>query len=184
MLMVSQVNNNQTEVPPQVAKELDLAKEKYKNNLLTQSEFHGYLREQRPMFILVILQITNNPFKVPHVLRQMFAEFQGVVAEEIPAEVLPKRGIQHHINFVPGAVNPNKVEAIVSWSTIATLHNTRRFHGLASFYQRFVKGFNIFTTPIAECLKSGSSQWNSKTQKTFEPMKRKMTEAPIHPCIP
>lgn len=41
MLMVSQVNNNQTEVPPNVAKELDLAKEKYKNNLLTQSEFHG-----------------------------------------------------------------------------------------------------------------------------------------------
>lgn len=41
ILMVLQGNNNQTEVPPKVAKELDLAKEKYKNNLLTQSKFHG-----------------------------------------------------------------------------------------------------------------------------------------------
>jgi hypothetical protein len=45
------------------------------------------------MFILVILQVTNIPFKAPPVLRWMFAEFQGVVAEDIPIELLPNRGI-------------------------------------------------------------------------------------------
>ena len=41
-------------------------------------------------------------------LQPMLQEFQDVIPEEIPHGLPPMRGIQHCIDFVPGAVIPNK----------------------------------------------------------------------------
>ncbi|XP_065017690.1 transposon Tf2-1 polyprotein [Musa acuminata AAA Group] len=76
-------------------------------------------------------------------------------------------------------MDQSKVEAILNWPTPASLHDVRSFHGLTSFYRRFIKSFSSIVAPITECLKCDKFKWTSEANDAFELLKRKVTEAPI-----
>ena len=50
-------------------------------------------------------------------------------------------------------VDPEKIKAIQEWSTPKNVRDIRSFHGLASFYRRFVPNFSILASPLNELVK-------------------------------
>lgn len=78
------------------------------------------------------------------------------------------------------AVDPEKVEAIQSWPVPATLSETRSFHGLASFYRRFVPQFSTLMAPITDCIRRESTfSWTPEASQALSIIKQKLSTAPI-----
>ncbi|XP_027912219.1 uncharacterized protein LOC114171289 [Vigna unguiculata] len=77
-------------------------------------------------------------------------------------------------------VDAEKVKAIQEWPTPKTVSKVRGFHGLASFYRRFVKDFSTLAAPLNEIVKKNVGfKWGEKQEEPFASLKHKLTNAPI-----
>jgi len=73
----------------------------------------------------------------------------------------------------------SKVEAIRSWLVPRSIYDVRAFHGLASFYLRFIRAFSTIMAPMTEVIKGTSFVPTPKAQSAFEEFKTRLTQAPV-----
>uniref|UniRef100_A0A2N9F3S3 Reverse transcriptase/retrotransposon-derived protein RNase H-like domain-containing protein n=1 Tax=Fagus sylvatica TaxID=28930 RepID=A0A2N9F3S3_FAGSY len=214
------------------------------------------------------LNLDETNQSLPSLAVSLLQEFEDVFPEEMPNELPPIRGIEHQIDFVPGAAIPNrpayrsnpeetkelqrqvedlmskgyvresmspcavpvllvpkkdgtwrmcvdcrainnitvkyrhpiprlddmldelhgscievdeeKVKAIKEWPTPKSITEVRSFHGLASFYRRFVKDFSTLAAPLTEVIKKNVGfHWRADQENAFATIKERLCSAPV-----
>ena len=66
------------------------------------------------------------------------------------------------------AMDEAKVKAIHEWPTPKSITDIRSFHGLASFYKRFVKDFSTIASPLTEIVKKAVGfKWGEEQENAL-----------------
>jgi hypothetical protein len=75
-------------------------------------------------------------------------------------------------------MDPYKVEVIKNWPSPKNIFEVRSFHGLASFYQKFIRNFSGISAAMMDTVKKRHKyfHWTEKAEKSFNLLKRKITE--------
>ena len=94
------------------------------------------------------------------------------------------RRSRNFLGFVVGKegvkVDEEKVKAIKEWPTPSTVTEVRYFHGLASFYRRFVKDFSSIAAPLNALTKKNIKfVWGEEQQCAFDTLKYILTHASV-----
>ena len=78
-------------------------------------------------------------------------------------------------------MEPEKVRAIKEWSSLRSIFDVKSFHGLASFYRKFIRNFSGICAPMLDTVKKKhkSFSWTEEDEKSFKVLKDKITEQPI-----
>ena len=77
-------------------------------------------------------------------------------------------------------VDEEKVKAIKEWPTPKSITKVRSFHGLASFYRRFVKDFSTLAAPLTGIVKKFVGfKWGSEQDRAFIEIKERLCGAPL-----
>ena len=73
------------------------------------------------------------------------------------------------------------MEVIKNWPSPKSIFEVISFHGLASFYQKFIRNFSGISVSMMDTVKKRhkSFHWTEEAEKSFNLLKRKITEQPV-----
>ena len=78
------------------------------------------------------------------------------------------------------SVDPEKVEAMMSWENPKSVFEIRSFLGLAGYYRRFIENFSRSVAPMTRLTrKEVRFDCNDQCEEAFQELKRRLTSAPI-----
>jgi hypothetical protein len=78
-------------------------------------------------------------------------------------------------------MDPERVREIIHCPSPRSVFEVRSFHGLVSFYIKFIRNFSSICTPILDTIKKENKyfNWTKEAEKGFRVLKSKITEQPI-----
>ena len=76
------------------------------------------------------------------------------------------------------SVDPEKVEAVMSWERPKSVFEIRSFLGFARYYRRFIEDFSRIVAPRL-IRKEVKFDWDDRCEEAFQELKMRLTSAPI-----
>ena len=90
------------------------------------------------------------------------------------------RFLGHVVSASGVSVDPEKVEAVMSWERPKSVFEIRSFLGLAGYYRRFIEDFSRIAAPMTRLTrKEVNFDWDDRCEEAFQELKRRLTSAPI-----
>ena len=78
------------------------------------------------------------------------------------------------------SVDPEKVEAVMSWERPKSVFDICGFLGLTGYYRRFIEDFSRLAAPMTRLTQKGVNfKWIDLCEKEFQELKMRLTSAPI-----
>ena len=78
-------------------------------------------------------------------------------------------------------MDQEKVKAIIEWPSPRNIFEVRSFHGLTSFYRKFIINFSNINVPILETIKKDKQPfvWTEEVERRIQLLKKKVSEQPV-----
>ena len=90
------------------------------------------------------------------------------------------RFLGHVVSASGMSVDPEKVEAVMSWERLKSVFEIRSFLGLAGYYMRFIEVFSRLAAPMTRLTwKEVKFDWDDQCEEAFQELKRRLNIAPI-----
>ena len=106
---------------------------------------------------------------------QLYAKFEK--CEFWQTEV---KFLGHVVSKEGVAVDPSKIDAVLSWNRPNTITEIRSFLGLAGYYRRFIEGFSRIASPLTRLTrKDVPFEWTDECEDAFHELKTRLTTAPV-----
>ena len=74
-----------------------------------------------------------------------------------------------------------KVKSILKLPNLRSTTKVRSFHGLVSFYKKFIKNFSGIYAPLNETIRGDTKEfkWTTTAARSFKLLKKKVIEQPM-----
>ena len=90
------------------------------------------------------------------------------------------RFLGHVVSNLGVSMDPEKVEAVMSWERPKSVFQICSFLGLAGYYRRFIEDFSRLVAPMTKLTrKEIKFEWDDRCEKAFLELKRRLTTTPI-----
>jgi len=75
-------------------------------------------------------------------------------------------------------MDPEKVEVIKNWPSPRNVFEVRSFHGLSSFYRKFIRNFSGISAVMMDTVnkRNKTFHWIAEAEQSFNLLKRNITE--------
>jgi hypothetical protein len=75
-------------------------------------------------------------------------------------------------------MDPEKVEVIRNWPSPRNVFEVRSFHGLASFYRKFIQNFSGISAAMMDTVKKWHKvfHWTAEAERSFNLLNQEITE--------
>ena len=90
------------------------------------------------------------------------------------------RFLGHIVSASGVSIDPEKVEAMMSWERPKSVFEICSFLGLVGYYKRFIEDFSRLAAPMTTLTrKEVKFEWNDLCEEAFQELKRRLTSTPI-----
>jgi hypothetical protein len=154
-----------------------------------QAEMNRIFAKQLNKFVLVYLDdiLIFSKTLAEHIshMRQVFQVLRDnrLYAKLSKCEFcLPEVTFLGHVVGKDGIkVDPKKIQAVKDYPKPKTVTDVRAFLGLCNYFRKYVRGYSHVAHPLTDLTNKDATlkSWNKTHDKSFEQLKKALTEAPV-----
>ena len=128
---------------------------------------YSQLEREHEYHLRIVLQLLRD--------HQLYAKFSK--CEFWLTEV---RFLGHVVSASSVSMDPEKVEAMMSWERPKSVFEILSFLGLAGYYRRFIEDFSLLAAPMARLTrKEVKFDWDDRCEEAFQELKMRLTTTHI-----
>ncbi|GBM91058.1 Retrovirus-related Pol polyprotein from transposon 297, partial [Araneus ventricosus] len=151
---------------------------------LIETELRGLTSEACLVYLDDIITVGRTSKKLLNNIRRVFQRLQKANLILSPKKCRFFRKEVSYLGHIISAdgvkTDPEKTKAVLDWPRPETVHDLRSFHGICTYYRRFVRNFSAIAGPLHKLTDAKSNfNWAVECEKSFNSLKQALITSPV-----